>query len=126
MTSSKIWDTSPISVDGPLGWDSNVTAMRGQKYCPWWLTFLDPSTGQVFDFGNKCRSWSHRPCAEKRAVRLLAMAVAWEAARKLGSGPPHESKWGTAIEKPDGVDLDAWNAVVKEVAEELTDTAEAN
>jgi hypothetical protein len=45
--------------------------MRGQKFCPWWLTLLNPETGDVFDFGIPCDSWTHRACAEPRMERLL-------------------------------------------------------
>jgi hypothetical protein len=40
-------------------------------YCPWWLTYLKPKTGEVFDYGKPCRSFTHRPCAEKRVHELL-------------------------------------------------------
>ncbi len=65
------WDTTPITVDGTQGWDSARVAIRGQNYCPWMMTFLDPKTGNVFDYGNPCRSFTHRPCAEKRVEKLL-------------------------------------------------------
>jgi hypothetical protein len=65
------WDTAPISIEGPQGWDNTRVAVRGEKYCPWWLTYLKPGTGEVFDYGKPCRSFTHRPCAEKRVHDLL-------------------------------------------------------
>lgn len=68
--SKALWDTSPISLDGPTGWDSTRVSLRA-KNCPWHLTLLNTVSGHVFDYVVKCDSWTHRECAEKMAVGHL-------------------------------------------------------
>ena len=50
----------------------------------------------------------------------VAVAIAEEAARRLGAGPPREPQWGNGLRSPEGVDLETWNAMVKTVAKEMT------
>ena len=49
----------------------------------------------------------------------IATAVAAEAARRLGVGPASQPHWGYTWQKPDGLDLTTWNAMVELVAEEI-------
>lgn len=78
---------------------------------------------------NFSRSW--RPVSEpKRSQGLvrvgqaepLATSISAEAAKRLGVGPPGKPHWGTAWQKPHGVDLATWNATVELVAEEFEAT----
>lgn len=64
------WDTSPLSFDGPTGWESARISLRAEN-CPWHLTLLNPVSGSVFDHIAQCDSWTHRRCAERKARRNL-------------------------------------------------------
>jgi hypothetical protein len=67
---SESWDIHPVSIDGPGGWDTVRLSLRAEK-CPWHLTLVNSVSGTVFDYTVPCDSWTHRPCAERKASRHL-------------------------------------------------------